>query len=106
MTYIAGTATRWVDDAFPGWVQVQVAEADGTLATLVDKADVFDSRGRLTPETRYPVPVELPCHVVRRERDQYDRELAIVVLLHGIEDHEGRRELRVPLDHVIGDHDS
>ncbi|MGW4395277.1 hypothetical protein ACWEHA_08315 [Amycolatopsis nivea] len=36
MAYLHGIATKVVDDAFPGWVEVQFSEADGTQVTLVE----------------------------------------------------------------------
>lgn len=97
MARVEATVTRWVDDAFPGWVEVELAEADGTVTTLVDKAPVVTDR-HLTAETAYPLAVALDCAVVGRERDETgedDEAVVVVVLRHGIADRHGRSEFRV-----------
>lgn len=68
VAYVRGAVTRWVVDAFPGWVEARLIEADGTVVVLTDKVPVFGLDG-LTADTPLPVPVELAWEVVRRERD-------------------------------------
>ena len=99
MASLRGMATRWVDDAFPGWVEVRFVEADDTVVVLTDKTPVFGLDG-LTVDTALPAAVELPCEVLRRERDERRRELAVVVLSHGAMDQEGRNQFRVLADQV------
>jgi hypothetical protein len=91
--------TRWVDDAFPGWVEVQFVEADNAIVVLTDKVPVFGLDG-LTVDTALPSAVELSCEVLRRERDEHRRELAVVVLSHGVVDQEGRNQFRVLADQI------
>lgn len=93
--------TRWVDDAFPGWVEARLTEADGTVVVLTDKVPVLGLWDDLTADTPLPVPVELECEVLRCERDRHDRELAVVVLSHGVTDQEGRTQFRVLADQVV-----
>lgn len=81
MNYLSGIATRWADDAFPGWVEVQIVDSDNTTVRLVDKVPVFGDN--LNAETVYPVPVEVACSVLRTEHNQQDRELAVVRLVRG-----------------------
>ncbi|MGH3926263.1 MAG: hypothetical protein ACRDTT_25935 [Pseudonocardiaceae bacterium] len=57
MAYLTATAIRWVDDDFPGWVEVELVEADGPVITLADKAPVSEDGGRLTAEVACPVAV-------------------------------------------------
>jgi hypothetical protein len=100
VAYLRGAVTRWVDDAFPGWVEAQPVEADGTVVVLTDKVPVFGLDG-LTVDTPLPAAVELACEVVRRERDRHDRELVVVVLSHGVMDPDGRSQFRVLADQVV-----
>lgn len=92
--------TRWVDDAFPGWVEVRFVEADDTVVVLTDKIPVF-GLDSLTVDTALPSTVELSCEVLRRERDERHRELAVVVLSHGVMDQEGRGQFRVLAAQVV-----
>jgi hypothetical protein len=100
MAYLRGAVTRWVDDAQPGWVETRLVDADGTVVLLTDKVPVFGLDG-VTADTPFPVPVDLECEVVRYERDWHDREIAVVVLDHGIMDQEGRNQFRVPADQIV-----
>lgn len=100
MPYLRGTVTKWIDDAFPGWVEARLVEADGRVAVLTDKVPVFGLDG-VTMDTQLPVPVTLACEIVRRERDGHDREVAVVALSHGITDQEGRNEFRVNSDQIV-----
>jgi hypothetical protein len=38
---VRGTVTRWVDDAFPGWVEVTLTAADGNTHRIVEKVPVL-----------------------------------------------------------------
>jgi hypothetical protein len=44
--YVHAEAVRWVDLEWPGWIEVHLREADGTVASLVDKAAIFDDADR------------------------------------------------------------
>ena len=56
-----------MDDAFPGWVEARLSEADGTVVVLTDKVSVF-GLDDVTADNPLPVPVELACEVLRYER--------------------------------------
>jgi hypothetical protein len=90
--------TRWVDEYFPGWVEVRFTAADGTEVAVTDKLPVFGID--MTVDTPLPVPSGLACDVLRRERDQDGGELAIVLLSYRVEDEDGRREFRVSAGQV------
>src|ERR1700756_1404882 len=51
---------------FPGWVEVHIDLADGSVAQVFEKAPVFaaDDR-RLRKDSAYPVPLTLDCDVSR-----------------------------------------
>ena len=54
---------RWVsDEPFPGWVEVHLDLADGTVAKLFGKPPVFTADDeRLRAGASYPVDLELAC---------------------------------------------
>jgi hypothetical protein len=99
--YVRAEAVRWVDEEFPGWVEVRIAEHDGAEAIVVDKAPVFDNADRLLPGVEFPVELELPCDVLRWEPSQHHGRSAVVVLHHHIEDQAGRTEFRVSHTQII-----
>ncbi|MET9261386.1 hypothetical protein [Amycolatopsis sp. NPDC004079] len=96
MAYLNGTATRVVDDEFPGWGEVQFSEADGTEITLVEKLPVLDDD--LTTASKYPAPIRVPCRVAKTEDDG---AVAVVELEHGVTDVGDRNMFRVPAGAVI-----
>jgi len=38
---VRGTATRWVDDAVPGWIEVSLKAADGRTHRVIEKVPVL-----------------------------------------------------------------
>jgi hypothetical protein len=55
-----------VSDAFPGWGEVHIDLADGSVAQVFDKAPVFAAEDRrLRKDSAYPVPLTLDCDVSR-----------------------------------------
>ncbi|GGK59426.1 hypothetical protein [Nocardia camponoti] len=55
MMRLNAEATRWVDDAFPGFVEVAFRQADGAMVIFTEKLPVVDARSGLTAESAYPV---------------------------------------------------
>ncbi|WP_134728442.1 hypothetical protein [Amycolatopsis nivea] len=96
MAYLNGTATRVVDDEFPGWVEVRFPEADGIERALVEKLPMLADD--LTTASTYPAPVRIPCRVVKTEDDG---AVAVVELEHGTTDRGDRNVFRVPAGAVI-----
>lgn len=101
-TSVTGRAVRWVDDEYPGWVEVQLTDAHGVVWSLVDKAPVFDDEDRLRPTTAYPVEVQVGCEVVGRGRLDDGTEVLTVStrLPWGIEAVGGRTEFLVDVHQV------
>ena len=95
-------AVRWYDDEFPGRVEVELHESDGTVATLIDKAPVFDAADALVPGVPLPVEVQVPCDVLRQEVDSAGRMVAVVRLHYGLEDLHGRTTFRINADRIVG----
>jgi hypothetical protein len=95
MYYVHAEVVRWVDDEWPGWVQVRLTESDGTVASLVDKVPIFDSDDRLEPGADLPIGIEIPCDLLDWTVDQGGKRTAHVRLHFHIEDQSGRRTFNV-----------
>ena len=50
---VRGTVTRWVDDAFPGWIEVTLTAADGNTHRIVEKVPVL-TNAAITAATTFP----------------------------------------------------
>jgi hypothetical protein len=93
MRQVRATAVRWVnDEPIPGWVEVHLALADGTVAKLFDKPPMFESDDRrLRPNAKYPVTLSLDCEIVADDRSmQASSGSLYIILAHGISDLSGR----------------
>lgn len=64
--------TKLVDEAFPGWVECELIDAQGHVHVFVEKLPVFgadfDDLGS------YPRPARLQCQVVERSATHQGRE--------------------------------
>ncbi|MFI7543828.1 hypothetical protein [Actinoplanes sp. NPDC049599] len=95
MYYVHAEVVRWVDEEWPGRVQVCLAESDGTVAMLVDKIPVFDSDDRLKPGTDLPIGIEIPCDLLGWTVKQGGKRTARVRLHFHVEDQDGRTTFNV-----------
>jgi hypothetical protein len=57
MSTVRCTITRWVDAAFPGWVEVSFTQVDGNTVTVVEKVPVLGVD--VDAETAFPVVVDI-----------------------------------------------
>ncbi len=66
MASVRGAALRWVsDEPQPGWVEVELRDANGAVHSLFDKPPIFESASvDLRRDSPYPVPVEVQCRVI------------------------------------------
>jgi hypothetical protein len=89
--WVRAQAVRWVDDEpQPGWVEVHLQLADGTVARLFDKPPVVDRDDRLRRDSAYPVPVTLACAVEPSGVASHAVPGALLVTLaHGVSDQAG-----------------
>src|SRR5438477_3835741 len=101
MEYVRAEAVRWVDREWPGWIQVQIPQSDGTVAVVVDKVPVLDFDDRLALGPGFPVEIELPCDVLRWEVDDKGRRSAVLVLRHGVQDQVGSSTFRVSEARIV-----
>ncbi|MGW4487896.1 hypothetical protein ACWEOE_29120 [Amycolatopsis sp. NPDC004368] len=99
MAKLKATVTRWVDDGFPGWVELQFDEADGTVVVITEKVPILTAENWM-PDMPLPLAFDLDCEALRRERDPHGREVALVELSYHVEDEEGRGQFTVPADQV------
>jgi hypothetical protein len=67
VSQVRARAVRWVSDDFPGWVEVHLGLANGTVAKLIDKWPVFTAGDCLRPDASYPVDLTLACEISAAE---------------------------------------
>jgi hypothetical protein len=92
VSQVRARAVRWVsDEPFPGWVEVHLDLADGTVAKLFDKPPVFTADDeRLRAGASYPVDLELACDVCAAEGGTAaGADSVYVTLLHGVSGQSG-----------------
>ncbi|WP_194813402.1 hypothetical protein [Nocardia sp. XZ_19_385] len=92
--------TQWVDDDFPGFVEIQFQQADDATVALIEKAPVLDNEDRLTLTSAYPVPWRLGCDVLHVEHDQHGRHVATIELHAGVSDPSGNGVYEVSVDQL------
>lgn len=89
------TATRWADDHFPGWIEAVIRGAGGRDHLVVEKVPVLTALD-LRPGSDYPVELWLSATATAVESDGVR-----VVLDHGVDTVDGRREMLVPAADVL-----
>jgi hypothetical protein len=95
MDCVRAEVVGWVDEDWPGWVEVHLNEADGTVVSLIDKVPVLDCEGRLAPGIDLPAELEIPCDVLDLAVDQAGIRSAIIRLHFNIGDRNGRTVVNV-----------
>jgi len=63
VTSITVEITRFVDDSFPGWVEVVLYDAGGSKWTFVEKVPVVSAEN-LNEASEYPRAAAIECEVV------------------------------------------
>jgi hypothetical protein len=95
---VRATAVRWVANTpIPGWVEVHLGLADGSIATLFDKPPIFDDGNLLLRDAQYPIDLWLEC-AVDGSFDAGPR--AVRVVLKHARDPSGAVAFSVPSDNV------
>ena len=92
---VSATATRWADDHVPGWIEAVIRGADGRDHRVVEKVPILTALD-LRADSDYPVELWLSATATVVDGDEVR-----VVLDHGVETVDGRRELVVPATDVI-----
>lgn len=96
-------AVRWVDDTFPGWIEVQFSDARGKRWSLVDKAPVFGTAEDLGPCFDYPLAVSVACVVVETATADLEDDAVVTVStsVHGITAVNGEDEFSVRRSQLV-----
>lgn len=94
---------RWVDEDWPGWIEVQFVVADGTTVSIIDKVPIFDGGDGFVPGAPLPAPVRVAADVIGWEPGPAGSRVAVVALRHHVQDGVGRSTFRVPADAIVGD---
>jgi hypothetical protein len=99
MNYVRAEAVRWIDEEWPGQVEIHLRVADGSTTTLTDKAPVFDGDDVLIPGAALPMAIEIPCDILRRTA-----RTATVRLHFALQDGAGKGTFDVSENDVIARH--
>jgi hypothetical protein len=102
VNYVKVEAARWVDAEWPGWIEVQLREADGTTTAIIEKVPVLLSDEGPATEPEIPSQIDIPCDVLERDQDAAGRMSVLVRLHFHIQDQHGRSVFRVPESDVAG----
>src|SRR5258708_9263776 len=88
---------RFVDGGFPGWVECEFVDAEGSRHIFKDKVPMFTVEV-LDAESKYPTLGDISCEVLERYQDGTGRKLRRVTTKHPfyIESTEGYSEVTVP----------
>ena len=100
--YILGIQiVRYVDTAFPGWVECELVDAEGRRHIIKDKVPMFTVED-LDADSRYPVEGGVPCEVLERYQDGEGQEMARISTTkpYDIESSEGLTEFIVPANRI------
>src|SRR5260221_13359436 len=66
---------RFVDSAFPGWVECELTDTEGRRHILRDKVPIFTVQD-LDADSIYPTQGDIFCKVLEQFKDGNGRELA------------------------------
>jgi hypothetical protein len=92
---VRAEAVRWIDEEWPGWVEVQFTESDGTVVSIVEKVPVVDYDDRVVPGVRFPVDLEIQCDVLDWVAHPGGNRSAAIQLRFNVEDRHGRTVFNV-----------
>jgi hypothetical protein len=102
MRCLRAEAVRWVDEDWPGWVEVQFIDSDGTVVSIVEKVPAVDYTDRVVPGVRFPVELEIPCDVLDWVAHLDGSRSATVRLRFSVEDRHGRTMFNVD-EHLLAE---
>lgn len=76
---VRGAVNRWIDTAFPGWVEVVFTEVNGNTVAVIGKLPVIGVD--VDDTTTFPFDADIACEVLSEEGD-----VAVVRLLYDVAD--------------------
>lgn len=97
MAAVRGVVTRWLDDAFPGWVEFALTDVEGMVHIFHEKAPVLTLELLLASDP-YPRELWVVCEVLSQGVTE-----ARLRLWDGIESVDGRDEFTLPIQSVRDD---
>jgi hypothetical protein len=86
---VRAEAIRWVDDSFPGWIEVKVIDAAGRDHRIVDKVPVLTPLD-LRSDTSSPAELWIEAATSDVDGDH------VTARLKWVDTHEGLNELVIP----------
>lgn len=88
------TAVGWASDEAPGWIELEVVDADGRSHRLVAKVPVLTTRP-ITAASNFPRELWL-----RAKFDRVDGETAVIRFMDDVVATDGLDQVRVDMDAV------
>jgi hypothetical protein len=90
---------RFVDEAFPGWVECRFVDATGRQHSFIEKVPIVTNED-LDADSAYPQPGIVGCEIVRQYQDDKGQRLAPITTSRpwSIETAEGLSEFTVSAD--------
>lgn len=80
---VRATAMRWADDHFPGWIEVDLVDAEGRTHRIVEKVPVLAKAG-ITAASTFPFELW-----IQAEFERMNGGSALVRFAHGVETTDG-----------------
>jgi hypothetical protein len=91
VTTVRCKAVRWISyEPQPGWVEVQLTDADGAVHSCFDKPPIFEAGNQIRPDAEYPFDIDVDCWI---ETD--DRNPTLEITMTYAETPDGRKAFRV-----------
>lgn len=90
MATVRATATRWISDDFPGFVELALTDANGVRHTIHEKVPALGGEG-LSASAAYPREVWIEAAVLSEVQGVFTVHLA-----HSVESVDGRSDFDIP----------
>jgi hypothetical protein len=93
---------KYVDPAFPGWVECTLIDAAGREVRFVEKVPVV-TEATLGPDSPYPQTGVIACEVLATRRDAEGRDVATISTVNpwDVESATGETEFEVPCEQIL-----
>ncbi|UXM91816.1 hypothetical protein [Paenarthrobacter sp. JL.01a] len=80
---VRATAMRWADEHFPGWIEVDLADAEGRTHRIVEKVPVL-AEADITATSTFPIELWIEA-----EFERMNGGSVLVRFAHGVETTDG-----------------